>query len=192
MKLDKPMTIVPPSYLLNDQVVHPKAVTVDELNIFYTDSPKNKRIHVMIEHFPIGVQLWGPNEYDAIGDWTQQQAEDRLKSLMNNNMYQFLSTLFRPTGDNNLDGPGSILAGMFSGLGIKTSPTCSCKKHMKEMNLRGNKWCEENIDTILGWLKVESERRKLPFVEMIAKAIVKSAIKKSKRLLDKKRQKQNA
>ena len=164
---------------------------INELNIFYTDSPKNKRIHVMIEHFPVGVQLWGPNEYDSVGDWTQTQAEQRLKSLINNNIYKFLSSLFRPTGDDNPDGPGTILAGMFSGLGIKTSPTCSCKKHMKEMNLRGNDWCEQNMDTIIGWLKMESERRKLPFVDMVARAIVKSAIKKSRRLLIKK-QKQYA
>jgi hypothetical protein len=185
MQLDKPVTIIPPSYILNNQVIHPNPFVLKELDITYTDNPKDKRVYLTIKPFPIGVQLWGPESYDAVGDWTQKQAEDRLKALINNEIHKFLGLLFKQTGDTDPDGPGSILAGMFSGLGIKTSPTCSCKKHMREMNLRGNDWCENNMDTIMSWLRAESEKRKLPFVEIVAKTIVRSSIKKSRRLLEK-------
>ena len=37
-------------------------------------------------------------------------------------------------------------------------------------------WCEQNIDTIVGWLREEAEKRKLPFVAVGAKLLVKRAI----------------
>ena len=49
------------------------------------------------------------------------------------------------------------------------------------MNIRGTEWCEKNVETIVGWLKVEAEKRNVLFVESVAKLIVWAAIKKSKR-----------
>ena len=60
---------------------------------------------------------------------------------------------------------------------------CSCRRHALEMNEKGNDWCQENIDTIVGWLKDEAQKRKLPFLDSIGKMIVNRAIKKSRRLL---------
>jgi hypothetical protein len=51
------------------------------------------------------------------------------------------------------------------------------------MNERGVDWCETNLPVILSWLKEESEKRHLPFIETIASMIVKRAIKTSRRLL---------
>jgi len=80
------------------------------------------------------------------------------------------------------DGPGSILSGMIASMGIKTTPTCSCKRHAIEMNEKGSDWCEQNMPTILKWLKEESAKRNLPFVETVAKIMVSRAIKTSRRL----------
>jgi hypothetical protein len=59
------------------------------------------------------------------------------------------------------------------------------------MNIRGPEWCLNNLDTILAWLKEESAKRSLPFVETIAKLMVKKAISKSQRLLKKEQESNN-
>ena len=53
---------------------------------------------------------------------------------------------------------------------------------MKYSNDKGPDWCEENMDTILSWLKEESTKRKLPYVEFVAKSMVQRAIYKSRKL----------
>ncbi len=50
------------------------------------------------------------------------------------------------------------------------------------MNRNGIDWCEQNISTIVGWLKEESAKRKIPFVESLASLVVKRAIRTSKQL----------
>jgi hypothetical protein len=37
-------------------------------------------------------------------------------------------------------------------------------------------WCEANIGVIVGWLREEAERRKLPFVDLAGELLVKRAI----------------
>jgi hypothetical protein len=51
------------------------------------------------------------------------------------------------------------------------------------MNDRGIDWCEQNISTIVGWLKEESSKRKIPFIESVAILVIKRAIRQSKRVL---------
>jgi hypothetical protein len=72
---------------------------------------------------------------------------------------------------------------MISTMGIKSTPNCSCRRHAIEMNEKGNDWCEQNLPTILGWLKEESAKRSLPYIESVASMIVKRAIKTSRRLI---------
>ena len=71
---------------------------------------------------------------------------------------------------------------MISALGIKSSSTCSCRRHALEMNEKGPDWCEQNMDQIVGWLKEESSKRGLPFVETVGKMMVQRAIAKSRKL----------
>ena len=40
-------------------------------------------------------------------------------------------------------------------------------------------WCEKNIDTIIDWLREEAQKRGLPFIEIIARGLVKLAIKRA-------------
>lgn len=81
------------------------------------------------------------------------------------------------------DGPGTILSKMLSKIGINSTPNCSCRRRAMEMNTRGPEWCAENIDTIVGWLREESEKRKLPFVDFAGKILIQRAIKISKKNL---------
>lgn len=78
-------------------------------------------------------------------------------------------------------GAGTELKKLLAKVGIVATPNCTCNKRAITMNVRGVEWCEENIDTIVGWLREEANKRKLPFIDMAGKAIVKMAIKRAKR-----------
>jgi hypothetical protein len=49
------------------------------------------------------------------------------------------------------------------------------------MDAKGIEWCESNVDTIVGWLREEAEKRKLPFVDLAGRLLVKRAIANARR-----------
>lgn len=79
-------------------------------------------------------------------------------------------------------GPGTELKKLLKRLGITASPTCSCNRRAADMDARGVEWCEQNIETIVGWLREEAGKRGLPFVDIAGTALVKLAIRKAKRI----------
>lgn len=81
------------------------------------------------------------------------------------------------------NGPGTILSKMLSKIGIHSTPNCSCRRRAMEMNTRGPDWCSQNIDMIVGWLREESEKRKLPFVDFAGKLLIQRAIKVSRKAM---------
>ncbi|NDD84470.1 hypothetical protein EBZ38_09410 [bacterium] len=82
-------------------------------------------------------------------------------------------------------GVGTELKKILKMIGITASPTCSCNARAKIMNENGIKWCEENIYTILGWLKEEANKRNLPFSSYLATSLINLAIKKAKKTQNK-------
>jgi hypothetical protein len=82
---------------------------------------------------------------------------------------------------NKPDGPGTYLKKYLSKIGITSTPTCSCNAKAAHMDKAGIEWCETNIDTIVGWLREEAEKRKLPFFDWPAKMLVQKAINSAKR-----------
>lgn len=183
MNLDHEITIQPPPYADHkNQLINPPPLSFTFLNVSYIDNPISKTVFAQIQNIPSRILLIGPKEYDTIGDYTQNQIENILKEKLGEDIAGKLRSLFPKTLEENPNGPGTILAGMFSSLGIKSSPTCSCKRHALEMNDKGADWCEQNIDTILAWLKEESNKRKIPFIESLASLVVKRAIRQSRKL----------
>jgi hypothetical protein len=91
----------------------------------------------------------------------------------------------------DMSGPGGHLKKYLSRVGIKASPNCSCNARARYMDFMGTTWCENNIDTIVGWLKEESEKRGLPFFDWPARTLVKKAISSSKKVQAKQFKKQN-
>jgi hypothetical protein len=77
-------------------------------------------------------------------------------------------------------GPGSMLISQLKNIGITSSPNCSCKARARLMNKNGCDWCETNIDTIVGWLREEATKRKLPFIDLAGKLLVKRSIRLSR------------
>jgi hypothetical protein len=49
------------------------------------------------------------------------------------------------------------------------------------MNLWGADECERRMDEIVGWLKEESAKRSLPFIEAAARLLVKRAISNARK-----------
>jgi len=78
-------------------------------------------------------------------------------------------------------GPGGYLKAMLRSLGITASSACSCNARAAEMDRKGCDWCEENIDTIIGWLREEATKRRLPFLDAAGRLLVKRAIHKARR-----------
>lgn len=181
---DPPIVITPPPY--SDQsgkVTQPADIVLSELKVTYMDTPHNKVIQARIEGIPNIITLISGETYEQIGDWTQQQIEDGLKLLLGSEPAKYLRALFPKTMEEDPNGPGTVLSKMIKSLGIVMSDSCSCRRHAIEMNTQGNDWCEQNIDTVVGWLREEANRRGLPFVDMIGKLMVGRSIKKSRKLL---------
>lgn len=85
------------------------------------------------------------------------------------------------TLEDDPNGPGTILSKMLSKIGINSTPNCSCRRRAIEMNNKGPEWCEQNLDMIVGWLKEEATKRKLPFVDFAGKLLIQRAIKLSRK-----------
>lgn len=79
-------------------------------------------------------------------------------------------------------GPGTELKKLMRRHGINPDEAgCQCNAHAAKMDRLGNDWCEANIETIVGWMREEAERRGLPFVEFYARWLVKRSIKNARR-----------
>jgi hypothetical protein len=84
---------------------------------------------------------------------------------------------------NPRGGPGTELKRLLAGFPfyIKTTPTCSCNARAKQMDAWGISGCTQRIELIVGWLKEEAEKRRLPFVEVAGRLLVRRAIAAAKK-----------
>jgi hypothetical protein len=78
-------------------------------------------------------------------------------------------------------GVGTEIKKLLKLIGITSSPTCYCNARAKIMNENGIRWCEDNKDTIVGWLEEEANRRNLLFSPYLATILLNFAIKKAKK-----------
>ncbi len=164
-----------------------KDIVLHRLDITYQAFDGSKIAMATLEDIPAPIMLFQNAEYE---DWVRsgkkpEALHEKFQEVLGDYPQQFLQAHLPRTLESDPHGPGTILSGMLEALGIKSAPNCSCKKRAVIMNAEGNDWCESNMDTILDWLKEESDKRGLPFVRIGAKLIVQRAIKKSRRLLKK-------
>ena len=83
-----------------------------------------------------------------------------------------------PTNDGCL--AGTALKKLLARIGITATPDCKCNARAAEMDARGCRWCEENIETIVGWLREEATKRRLPFMDAAGMMIVRKAIRSAR------------
>lgn len=193
MKLASPITLNPPPTTdpQTNKVVTPDPIVLEELQIVYHDDTTRKQLYATINQVPGYIYLAVGDQYDGMADYSQSELPDLLNGTLGTDpaaIQARLQSQFPRTLEQDPNGPGTILTGMISSLGIKSSSTCSCRRHALEMNDKGPDWCEENIRTILDWLKDESKKRGLPFVEAVARVMVNRAINKSRKLMSKETQ----
>lgn len=73
--------------------------------------------------------------------------------------------------------PGTALKVLLAKwFGIRSNSGCGCDSRAAEMDARGPDWCEQNIDTIVGWLRDEAKQRGLPFLDAAGRLLVRKAI----------------
>jgi hypothetical protein len=51
---------------------------------------------------------------------------------------------------------------------------------MDEEEARSPGWCEAHLDEIVGWLREEATKRKLPFIDAAGRMLVRRAIKNAR------------
>jgi len=56
------------------------------------------------------------------------------------------------------------------------SEACYCEQRAAEMDAHGIQWCRDNVATILQWLKEGAEQAGVPFVAVIARLLIRTAI----------------
>jgi len=185
MKLNNTISITPPPFTNNlGKVVYPDTLVLDNLDLVFTDNPINKTVSVNLLGIQTPINLWSGSEYDAVGDWTQAQAEAKLTERLGDDPAAFLRSLFPKTLEEYPNNPGTVLVKVLKNQGVVISDNCSCTKNILEMNQKGNDWCVENIEKIVAWLKVEANNLKIVFIDSVAKLLIMRAIKKSRRLLN--------
>lgn len=184
MLLDSQITIQPPQYSDNsNKIITPPPIILDQLNIIYCDDDARKVYYAKIDKIPNSVILFSGEDYTKNSPINKQIGENKLKQIITNDPAKYLRSLFPKTMEENPNGPGSMLSNMIKKIGIVMTQGCSCRRHAIEMNEKGNDWCEQNIDTIVGWLREEASKRRLPFIDSVGKLMVNRAIKKSRKLL---------
>jgi hypothetical protein len=78
-------------------------------------------------------------------------------------------------------GPGTELKKLLARVGITATPDCACNARAAEMDRQGVEWCEQNVDTIVGWLREQAEARGLPFLDVAGRMLVRRAISNARR-----------
>jgi hypothetical protein len=88
-------------------------------------------------------------------------------------------TTYIPNRNTTGGGPGTELKKLLGKIGLAEQASCQCNSRAQQMDANGPQWCRDNLDTIVGWLREEAERRGLPFVETGARLMVKLAIRRA-------------
>ncbi len=113
---------------------------------------------------------------EIVGDsvWLSQNAVDRLRA-------KYARAKAEPSAPLPTRGPGTELKKLLALVGIQATTTCSCNKRAKVMDDKGPEWCEANEDEILGWLREEATKRKLPFVDLAGRLLIRRAIRNARK-----------
>jgi len=183
LRLRNPIRLQPSSYTdQNGAIVKPEELTLQTLQISFTDTPYKKIYQIKVEGVPTPIILFNGDAYSAAskgGDVTRHAALVKLDAMMAGDAQGFLQQFFPKTLENHPDGPGTILSNFLKKIGITSTPNCLCRQRAIEMNEKGSEWCLQNLETIVEWLKEEADKREYTYQDWCIKALVNRAIKRS-------------
>jgi hypothetical protein len=92
LTFNPPILVTPPSYKGKSF----PAIQVDELNYDVEYSDINKFASVRLVGFSIQLPLWSGAEYDAAGDFTTEDTDSRLLSILGTDPGAFISSKLSP------------------------------------------------------------------------------------------------
>jgi hypothetical protein len=80
-------------------------------------------------------------------------------------------------------GPGTELKKLLARIGITSTPNCSCNRVAREMDAWGPDECgkPERMAEILAAMRENAEKRKLPWIETLARMLIRRAISNARR-----------
>lgn len=140
---------------------------------------------------PIGLNQ-KPGFSNAVNQWLKDNPEWFVASHTQDGLGMTVISRWeedRPADKVNAWSPGygvgTSLKSLLGKLGITATANCSCNYRASEMDRLGLKWCRENQETILEWLKEESTKRKLPFSKVAASGVLFLAIRLGERQIRK-------
>ena len=70
-----------------------EAVTISELSLIFQDYNDQRVVVAILRPHCRSVVLWEGDEYDLIGDWTQDQAESRILEILGPDIQAGLQSL---------------------------------------------------------------------------------------------------
>lgn len=82
--------------LLNNPIsltVNNELITLTSLDVVIMDIKSKKLVIVRLAPFLKPIVLWKNQEYDNIGDYTQDQAENKLLEIFGQNIQEYLQSL---------------------------------------------------------------------------------------------------
>lgn len=174
-----------------NEIVQPLSIVLDNPNFIFQEIAAAKVILAKTNNLPFHIVLYKGKDYEDLNNnWSKQQLENKLLEVLGDDPQAYLQSLFPKTLEMHPNGPGTILSSLLSSIGITSTPNCKCRQRAITMNENGPDWCEQNIDTILEWLKEEANKRQLPFIQTIARLLVNRAIRISRQELAKNNEQQ--
>lgn len=73
--------------------VNGESVTIDSLSLILHDYNERRLVRAILGPHCRDLILWQDDEYDAVGDWTQSQAESRIIDLLGDDIQGALQAL---------------------------------------------------------------------------------------------------
>lgn len=94
MNLNEPLVVQPDPIKKRDgsyKTLLP--IQLNSLKFVILDDNNKKECAVRISPFPIPLVLWSGDEYDLVGDYTQEQVESRIMEKLGNDPASVLKSL---------------------------------------------------------------------------------------------------
>jgi hypothetical protein len=73
--------------------INGESVTIDALSLIFHDYHERRLVRAILGPHCRDLILWQDDEYDAVGDWTQSQAESRIIDLLGDDIQGALQAL---------------------------------------------------------------------------------------------------
>ena len=82
--------------------------------------------------------------------------------------------------NERIKGVGDALSEIVKKIGYNYSPVSRARSKITYLNKKGIDWCEANQKIILYWIKEECVHYNIQYLELLAKSILRLAIRKAK------------